>query len=206
MNPPTRTYHYIARNKKQLICSLYAKTISCQVLEKNGLAKHYTFQYADIEKVHLALPDISWHTMDIYFRDKTHIHLKSVTFFIERDQRQLERPKANQPDQAIIKENQRAYRAFVIGLHERLSTDPLATRVRFTHGNPWKKVLIWLFLFALLLWIPVTWKMGLYWRSFAFSTAFLFLLLFSRKINFRKHHAHDDIPLKYLPPSFEGNR
>ena len=50
------------------------------------------------------------------------------------------------------------------------------------------------------------WKLGLYWRSFAVSTAFLFLLLFSRKINFRKHYAHDDIPLKYLPPSFEGNR
>jgi hypothetical protein len=43
----------------------------------------------------LGLPDTGWHTIDIYFKDKKHIHLKSLTFFIADAQRKLRRPKTD---------------------------------------------------------------------------------------------------------------
>lgn len=191
-------YCYIARNKKKTACCLDEDSISFTVQAKNKLEKRYTFRYADIDRIHLGLPDIAWHTMDIYFRDKTHIHLKSVTFFVERDGK-LKRPKLNDADRAAIQKNETAYRHFVVELHKRVSLPEVAKKIRLTHGNPWKKTLIWLLLLALATCIPIAWKVGSYRWSFVFGTGFLILLFFSTKINFRKHYLAHDIPQKYLP-------
>lgn len=205
MNPSIQTYHYIARNRKQLTCSFNEDAIFFTVQGKKSLAKEHIFRYTDIDKIHLGLSDISWHTIDIYFRDKTHIHLKSVTFFIEKDDGKLRRPKTNEADNAVVKENQRNYREFVVGLHERVGSPDVAKPIRFTSGNPWKKIIIWMSLLALSVWIPITWKMGHYRWSLIFGSAFLFLFLFNRKINFKKRYLPDDIPQKYLPPFFSEN-
>lgn len=197
-----QTYHYIAPNRKQITCSLYEEGISCTVQTKDGLLKNYKFRYTDICKIHLGLPDIAWHAIDIYFWDKTHIHLKSVTFFIERENRKLQRPKTNEADNAIVRENQRAYREFVVGLHERTGVPDSTKHIRFIHGNPWKKTMIWIFLLALITSIPITLKMGYYRWSLFFVGGFLFLLSFSRKIDFKKLYPPDQIPAKYLPPGF----
>lgn len=204
MDTSIQTYHYIARNRKQFTCSLHEDVISLTIQAKNSLTIERKFRYTDIDKIHLGLSDISWHTIDIYFQDKTHIHLKSVTFFIERDNRKLQQPRTNEADNARVRENQKAYWEFVVGLHERVGSPEVAKDIRFTCGNPWKKILIWVFLLALLVWIFITWKMGDYRWSLVFGSAFLFLFVFNRKINFRKRYSPHHIPLKYLPSIFFG--
>lgn len=196
------TYYYIARNKKQTYCSLSEETLFCKVQTKNQMVKEYQFRYSDIDKIHLGLSDVSWHTIDIYFRDKTHIHLKSVTFFIEKEDGKLRRPKINESDNTLVMENQKAYREFVIRLHERISVNENIKDIQFTHGNPWKKALIWALLLALFVCIPISWKIKAYRWSLFFGSAFLILFLYYRRINFRKRYLPHNIPQKYLPNVF----
>ncbi|WP_146191054.1 hypothetical protein [Sphingobacterium athyrii] len=192
-------YHYIARNRKRISCYLYEDSIYCKVRTKNGLTEQHKFRYEDIHKIHLGLQDISWHTIDIYFKNRKHIHLKSVTFFIERNGEELERPKTNEIDIASVKANRMAYSNFVTALHERISRDGTGHPIIFTHGNSWKKILIWILMSVILILLPLTWKIGFYGWSLFFAVSFLLLLLFSRKINFKKQYRPDQLPEKYLP-------
>ena len=192
------SYHYIARNKKQIICYLDEDSISFTVQAKNQLAKAYKFRFTEIDRIHLCLSDVSWHTIDIYFRDKTHIHLKSVTFFMERDGA-LKRPKTNDANTTVVQRDQAAYRNFVIELHKRVGLPEATNQIKFTHGNPWKKALILLVLLALAIVIPITWSFGHYRYFFVFGTSFLLLFLFNLNINFRKKYSPGAIPQKYLP-------
>lgn len=197
MKPTIPSYHYIARNKKEVVCYFDEKSLSFAVKKNNRLIQKYNFQYTEISRIQLSLSDISWHTIDIYFQDKTHIHLKSVTFFVEQNG-QLKRPKTNETDIEKVRKNRIAYRNFVVELHQRLMASE-ATHIRFMHGNPWKKVVIWLLLLALVICISITWKIGSYKLCFVFSTSFLLLFLYSLKINFKKPYSPEAIPQKYLP-------
>lgn len=192
-------YHYIARNKKQSSCRLDVDSLYCKIQKRNGLTEEYRYRYEDIHRIHLGLPDIGWHTIDIYFKDKKHIHLKSLTFFIADAQQRLRRPKTDGVDIGHAKSNRQAYHDFVVALHERIGKLEARFPVALTHGNPWKKILIWIFMLALVIWTPIVWKMGYYWWSLFFAGSFLLLVLFSRMINFRTHYLPDELPLKYLP-------
>ena len=193
------TYRYIARSRKQLVCTLYEDAISFTVQKKNRIAKSYHYNYSDIDRIHLSLPDVSWHTIDIYFKDKTRIHMKSVLFFTEKQGGKLRRLKSNEEDNALVRELQNAYSEFVIALHERLHTCESHKEIQYTHGNPWKKVLIGSVLIALITAIPIAWQIGHYRLVFVWLISFIFLFLFYRKINFRKKYSPRMIPQKYLP-------
>ncbi len=196
------TYLYIARNRKRLVCSLQEDVISFTVQKKNRFATSHQYRYSDIDRVHLSLSDVSWHTIDIYFKDKTRLHLKSVIFFAEKQGRKLRRLKTNEEDNALVRESQKAYHEFVIALHERLHTCESHKEIQYTHGNPWKKVLIGSVLIALITAIPIAWQIGHYRLVFVWLISFIFLFLFYRKINFRKKYSPRMIPQKYLPGFF----
>lgn len=115
-----RSYRYIARNKKQVICYLDEDSISFTVQAKNQLAKAYKFRSTEIDRIHLSVSDVSWHTIDIYFRDKTHIHFKSVTFFIERDGA-LKRPKTNDVNTTVVPRRYPS-KVFTLGVIEKSKT------------------------------------------------------------------------------------
>src|SRR5699024_2425831 len=193
------TYRYIARSRKQLVCTLHEDAISFTVQKKNRIAKSYHYNYSDIDRIHLSLPDVSWHTIDIYFKDKTRIHMKSVLFFTEKQEGKLRRLKSNEEDNALVRELQNAYSEFVIALHERLNLYESHKGIKFTHGNPWKKVLIGSVLIALIFLIPIAWQLGNYRLVFVWLISFIFLFLFYRIINFRKKYSPRMIPQKYLP-------
>lgn len=199
MTTSIQTYRYITRNRKQLVCSLHEDVISFTVQKKNQIATSHQYNYSDIDRIHLSLSDVSWHTMDIYFKDKMRLHLKSVIFFTEKQEGKLRRLRTNEEDNALVRESQKAYNAFVIALHERLNLPDNYKEIKFTHGNPWKKVLIGSILMALTILIPITWHLGHYRQFFVFLISFIFLFLFNRKINFRKNYLPEAIPPKYLP-------
>src|SRR5690554_114059 len=199
------TYRYIARNRKQLVCTLHENALSFTVQSKNRIAKSYHYNYSDIDRIHLSLSDVAWHTIDIYFKDKTHIHLKSVLFFTEKRGGKLRRLKSNEEDNALVRERQNAYNEFVIALHERLNLYESHKGIKFTHGNPWKKVLIGSVLIALIFLIPIAWQLGNYRLVFVWVVSFILLLLFNRQINFRKNYSPEAIPQKYLSGFFYEN-
>lgn len=193
------TYRYIARSRKQLVCTLHEDAISFTVQKKNRIAKSYHYNYSDIDRIHLSLSDVAWHTIDIYFKDKMRLHLKSVIFFTEKQEGKLRRLRTNEEDNTLVRESQKAYNAFVIALHERLHTCESHKEIQYTHGNPWKKVLIGSVLIALITAIPIAWQIGHYRLVFVWLISFIFLFLFYRKINFRKKYSPRMIPQKYLP-------
>ncbi|KGE13414.1 hypothetical protein [Sphingobacterium deserti] len=192
------TFHYIASKKKRIICKLLEEQIVFQI-RKNGSDDEHRFRYTDIQKIHLGLSDVSWHTIDIYFTNKLHLHLQSVTHYIEREDQKFTRSKINEADITKAKANQKAYYDFVIGLHERIILQNAAEAIKFTHGNPWKKALIWIFLVVLIIWTHAMLKSGYYMLSLFFGAGFLLLFLFSMKIDFRKKYQPNLIPSKYLP-------
>ena len=196
------TYLYIARNRKRLVCSLQEDVISFTVQKKNRFAASHQYRYSDIDRIHLSLSDVAWHTIDIYFKDKMRLHLKSVIFFAEKQEGKLRRLKTNEEDNALVRESQKAYNEFVIALHERLNLYENHKEIKFTHGNPWKKVLIGSILMALTLLIPITWYLGHYRHLFVWVVSFILLFLFNRKINFKKNYSPEAIPQKYLPGFF----
>lgn len=197
--PITLLYLYIARNRKRLVCSLQEDVISFTVQKKNRFATSHQYRYSDIDWVHLSLSDVSWHTIDIYFKDKTRLHLKSVIFFAEKQEGKLRRLKTNEEDNALVRESQKAYNEFVIALHERLNLSDNYKEIKFTHGNPCKKILIGTILIALIIAIPIVWQISHYRLAFVWVVSFVFLFLFYRKINFTKKYSPRAIPQKYLP-------
>ena len=112
---------------------------------------------------------------------------------------QWRRLKSNEEDHALARESRRAYNEFVIALHERLRTTESTQKVKFTHGNPWKKVLVGLVLIALIMAIPMSWHFGHYRYLFAWIVSFILLFLFYMRINFKKNYSPETIPQKYLP-------
>ena len=182
------TYLYIARNRKRLVCSLQEDVISFTVQKKNRFATSHQYRYSDIDRIHLSLSDVAWHTIDIYFKDKMRLHLKSVIFFTEKQEGKLRRLKS-----------QKAYNEFVIALHERLNLSDNYKEIKFTHGNPCKKILIGTILIALIIAIPIVWQISHYRLAFVWVVSFVFLFLFYRKINFTKKYSPRAIPQKYLP-------
>src|SRR5699024_10982735 len=172
--------------------------ISFTVQKKNRFASSHQ-RYSDIDRVHLSLSDVSWHTIDIYFKDKMRLHLKSVIFFTEKQEGKLRRLRTNEEDIALVRESRKGYNTFLIALHERLNLSDNYKEIKFTHGNPCKKILIGSILMALTILIPITWHLGHYKQLFVFIISFIFLFLFNRKINFRKNYLPEAIPQKYLP-------
>lgn len=193
------TYRYIARSRKQLVCTLHEDAISFTVQKKNRFATSHQYRYSDIDRIHLSLSDVAWHTIDIYFKDKMRLHLKSVIFFTEKQEGKLRRLKTNEEDNALVRESQKAYNEFVIALHERLNLSDNYKEIKFTHGNPCKKILIGTILIALIIAIPIVWQISHYRLAFVWVVSFVFLFLFYRKINFTKKYSPRAIPQKYLP-------
>lgn len=193
------TYLYIARNRKRLVCSLQEDVISFTVQKNNRFATSHQYRYSDIDRIHLSLSDVAWHTIDIYFKDKMRLHLKSVIFFTEKQEGKLRRLKTNEEDNALVRESQKAYNEFVIALHERLNLSDNYKEIKFTHGNPCKKILIGTILIALIIAIPIVWQISHYRLAFVWVVSFVFLFLFYRKINFTKKYSPRAIPQKYLP-------
>lgn len=191
-------YQYISRNKRVYRCSLLEKSIQFSVRKNDQSEKLYIYRYTEIEQIHLSLPDISWHSIDIYFRDNVRLHLKSVTFFIELNGN-LIRPNINDTDFELIQKNNIAYCNFVLELHKRIESSVINQPITFTHGNSWLKGITWLILITLTIGIPILWKIGNVRWSLFFGSAFLLLLLYSLKINFRKPYSINQIPKKYLP-------
>lgn len=191
-------YQYISRNKRVYRCSLLEKSIQFSVRKNDQSEKLYIYRYTEIEQIHLSLPDISWHSIDIYFRDNVRLHLKSVTFFIELNGN-LIRPNINDTDFELIQKNNIAYCNFVLELHKRIESSVINQSITFTHGNSWLKGITWLILITLTIGIPILWKIGNARWSLFFGSAFLLLLLYSLKINFRKPYSINQIPKKYLP-------
>lgn len=191
-------YQYISRNKRVYRCSLLEKSIQFSVRKNDQSEKLYIYRYTEIEQIHLSLPDISWHSIDIYFRDNVRLHLKSVTFFIELNGN-LIRPNINDTDFELIQKNNIAYCNFVLELHKRIESSVINQSITFTHGNSWLKGITWLILITLTIGIPILWKIGNVRWSLFFGSAFLLLLLYSLKINFRKPYSINQIPKKYLP-------
>lgn len=191
-------YQYISRNKRVYRCSLLEKSIQFSVRKNDQSEKLYIYRYTEIEQIHLSLPDISWHSIDIYFRDNVRLHLKSVTYFIELNGN-LIRPNINDTDFELIQKNNIAYCNFVLELHKRIESSVINQSITFTHGNSWLKGITWLILITLTIGIPILWKIGNARWSLFFGSAFLLLLLYSLKINFRKPYSINQIPKKYLP-------
>lgn len=191
-------YQYISRNKRVYRCSLLEKSIQFSVRKNDQSEKLYIYRYTEIEQIHLSLPDISWHSIDIYFRDNVRLHLKSVTYFIELNGN-LIRPNINDTDFELIQKNNIAYCNFVLELHKRIESSVINQSITFTHGNSWLKGITWLILITLTIGIPILWKIGNVRWSLFFGSAFLLLLLYSLKINFRKPYSINQIPKKYLP-------
>ena len=197
--PQMVSYHYIARNKKQTYCQLHPNHLVVRISAKNGEAHERHFSYNDIRRIHLSLPDISWHSIDLYFKDQTHIHLKSLVFFLQTDNQKFKRPKTDLASAQVVKQTQAHYRDFVCTLHERIRDKKLNQDIIFSHGNPWLKTLIYLFLIALVIAIPITFRVHAYKVGLFFCVSFLVLLLFSFRINFKKGYDPSHIPEKYLP-------
>lgn len=197
---PAITYNYIARNKKQTSCQLHEDGITFTQNKKNEREESHKYKYTQISRIHLGYPDTTWYTIDIYFNDSTHIHLKSLTFFIQQEDGKLRRAKTKKQDIAIFQQNQKAYREFVIALHEAILSSSNHD-IKFTHGNPGKKILIWIFLILIIIWIPILLEINQYKLSITMALAFLYLILFNLKINFKKTYQAEQIPQKYLPVS-----
>lgn len=190
-------YQYTSRKKEVYRCSLLEKSIQFSVRKNDQSEKLYIYRYTEIEQIHLSLPDISWHSIDIYFRDNVRLHLKSVTYFIELNGN-LIRPNINDTDFELIQKNNIAYCNFVLELHKRIESSVINQSITFTQGNSWLKGITWLILITLTIGIPILWKIGNVRWSLFFGSAFLLLLLYSLKINFRKHYSINQIPKKYL--------
>jgi len=190
-------YQYISRKKEVYRCSLLEKSIQFSVQKNDQSENLYNFRYTDIQRIHLSLPDISWHSIDIYFRNNVRLHLKSMTFFIELNGN-LIRPNLNDTDFELIRKNKIAYCNFVLELHKRIESTIINQPITLTHGNSWLKGITWLILITLTIGIPILWKIGNVRCSLFFGSSFLLFLLYSLKLNFRRHYSINQIPKKYL--------
>lgn len=191
------TYAYISRSKTRTTCRLDDDFLHVVSVNKKGLSTEHRISYQDIQRIHLSLPDVEWHSIDIHHQWKRPIHLKSITFFIPTADGTLRRPKLVPEDNAVVRHNKQAYHAFVHALHDRLARKNKG--IRYTCGSSWLKILIWAALILITILLPIMWAANNYRTTWLLGGAFLFLLLFSLKINFNRSYNPATIPSKYLP-------
>jgi hypothetical protein len=147
------------------------------------------YNYSDIVQVNLSVRETNWFTINITFRDGYKLLLKSISF---------DPVKSNKLTQKM-EHHELPYLQWVTALHTRLIEKGLAQTIRFIQGNAF----LFIGLIAIAIGAVIAFIMALsirkYGLAFTMGGGCLFLIVYARKVGFRRPYDPAALPAKYLP-------